>query len=68
MNDRLIRLPELIRVSGLSASTVRRLEAQGVFPRRLRVSANVVAWRLHEVIAWLETRTANAVSAPRNSN
>ncbi len=68
MEDRLIRLPEVVRLCGLSPSTVRRLEAQGSFPRRLRVSTNIVAWRWQEVSAWLDSRVATSVAKLTGTN
>lgn len=56
MNDRLVRLSEVVNLTGISTSTIRRLEKQGVFPPRLQISANVVAWRLHDIDKWIDNR------------
>lgn len=57
MSDRLIRLPELLALcGGIGASTVRRLELHSNFPKRLKISTNVVAWRLKEVVDWVQSR------------
>jgi prophage regulatory protein len=50
----LLRLPAVIERTGLSRSTIWRLEHAGKFPRRRRVSANVVAWLEIEVAAWIQ--------------
>ncbi len=52
---RLLRLPEVCEVTGLSATTVWRREKDGVFPRRKRLGANLVAWRSDEIEAWIDT-------------
>ena len=39
-----IREPETLNRSGLSKSTVRRLEAAGEFPPRMQLSLNCVGW------------------------
>lgn len=60
--DRIILLPELMSRTGLTGSTISRLEKAEMFPLRIRVgtsSANGrVGWSLAEVTAWLEARKA----------
>ena len=55
---RLIRLPEVLSRTGVSAMTVWRWERAGVFPRRVRIGSNTVAWPESEVTAWCEARVA----------
>ncbi len=51
-----LRLPEVKRLSGLSRSTIYRLEAGGTFPTRVKLSERATAWRTDEILAWLEAR------------
>ena len=51
---RLLRLPDVCEVTGLSPTTVWRREKDGQFPRRRRLGANIVAWRSDEIEAWIE--------------
>jgi prophage regulatory protein len=39
--------------TGLSRSTIWRLERQGVFPKHRRISSNAVAWLEQEVNEWV---------------
>src|SRR5262245_58273806 len=39
--------------TGLSRSTIWRLERQGVFPKHRRISANAVGWLEQEVNEWV---------------
>lgn len=39
-----------------SLNHIRRLEAQGKFPKRIRIGENRVAWRRDEVEAWVQDR------------
>jgi prophage regulatory protein len=54
--------PELIFAREISAKIpyslnhLRRLEAQGDFPRRIRIGANRIAWLRDEVEQWLADR------------
>lgn len=61
-NEWLIRLPEVIRRTGLSRSTIYRLfndQASG-FPKPVKVGARMIAWRPSAIDAWqrdLSTQT-----------
>jgi prophage regulatory protein len=62
--DPYLRLREIERLTGLSKSTVYRLEALGQFPRRVKLSERASAWRASEVTRWLADRPrANSKSA-----
>lgn len=52
----LIRLPEVRRLTGLARSTLYRLEREGRFVPRVRLSQRATAWRLDEVLAWIADR------------
>lgn len=58
MNHRiaLLRLPDVQRLTGLSRSSIYRLEALGEFPKRVRLSERAVAWREEELVNWNEAR------------
>ena len=55
-------LPELILTSEIaqripySQNHLRRLEAKGSFPKRVRIGANRVAWVRQEIDSWIEAR------------
>ena len=59
-DDRLIRLHEVCRLTGLSKSTVYRLKGQRRFPQRVYGSDRAARWRLREVMAWIHGRDDNA--------
>jgi prophage regulatory protein len=59
----LIRLPEVKRLTGLSRSTIYRLERDGRFVPRVRLGERATAWRLSEILAWIDARPA-AQAAP----
>jgi len=52
MIDRFISIDEAVAQTGLSASTLRRLELAGRFPKRVRLSANRVGWPQSKVNRW----------------
>ena len=54
--DRWVREPERRRITGLSNTTWWRGEKAGTAPKRTRISANCVAWRLSQLLAWNEAQ------------
>lgn len=51
-----IRWPTVRDLTGLSRSTVDRLERAGSFPRRVVLSRNIVGWYRSAVLAWVQSR------------
>lgn len=64
---RILRLPEVLAITGLSPATIWRRERDGTFPRRVRVSPGRVGWFAHEVEAYLAglPRAHDASHTPR---
>jgi prophage regulatory protein len=59
---RLLRFPVVRERTGLSRSTIWRLERRGEFPKHYRIAPNVVAWSEQEVSNWIEERLGAAAS------
>ena len=53
---KLLRFPAIRERTGLSRSTIWRLERRGAFPKHRRLSANTVAWVEEEVNLWILER------------
>jgi prophage regulatory protein len=53
--DRILRLPELMEVTGLSSATIYRRIAAGRFPRAVALGKNARGWKASAVTAWLES-------------
>ena len=53
---KLLRFPTVRERTGLSRSTIWRLERCGDFPKHRRISANVVAWVEEEVMSWIHSK------------
>ena len=51
-----LRLQAVIRITGLSRSTLYRLIAEKRFPRPVRLGLRAVAWRRADIDAWGTTR------------
>jgi len=50
------RLPEVEQVSGLSRSSIYRLEASGEFPKRVKLGQRAVAWPREALLNWCRSR------------
>jgi prophage regulatory protein len=55
---KLLRLPEVKLLVGLSRSTLYLKIARGEFPAPIKLGGRAVAWIAHEIQDWVETRIA----------
>jgi len=51
-----IRFAQLQQRVPLSRTQIWRLERQGLFPKRIQLSANTVGWDAAEIDEWLQQR------------
>mgnify|MGYP001128622128 CR=1 FL=1 len=51
-----LRLKMVVDKTGLSRSTIYRLEAAGDFPKRVKLSRGTVAWHENDVDIWMLER------------
>jgi prophage regulatory protein len=55
-NTRVIRLPQVIELTGLSRSSIYAAVKRGVFPAPIRLGIRAVGWRCDAVEEWLSER------------
>jgi prophage regulatory protein len=48
-------LKDLERLTGLSETTISRMERKGAFPKRVKISARRVAWLKQDVLNWMDS-------------
>ena len=58
-----IRQSTLIPILGFSGTTLWRRVKQGTFPKPIKLSANVTAWRAEDVRAWIEAQGSTQSAA-----
>jgi prophage regulatory protein len=58
-----LRMPKVLEMTGLSRPTLYREIAQGRFPRPIKLTAASRAWKLSEIIEWIESRERGAAPA-----
>jgi len=51
--ERIMRIQEVVDLTGLSRTTIWRKERAGEFPARVRLGENSVGWRAGEVNRWI---------------
>ena len=54
----LLKIEEIIKMTGLSRSTVNRLayDPEDDFPSPIKVSSNTVRWLMSDMMSWLEAK------------
>jgi prophage regulatory protein len=67
MNTRILKWQDLAPIVGCSRVTIWRMEKAGDFPKRIRISPQMVGWLEHEVEAWLAQRMAVRVEDERET-
>lgn len=59
IQERFLRLPEVIHQCGLSRSTLYDLIARNAFPAQVSLGGKNVAWLQSEITAWMAERIAH---------
>lgn len=57
MNDRFLRVREVLDRTGLTRATLYRRIEEGQFPKQVKLGPAMVAWRQSEVEEWMEDPT-----------
>ena len=60
-NQTLVRPKEAAAMLGISRKHLYALADQPTFPKRIHVSDRVVAWRVADIEAWIDTRAQGGV-------
>ena len=53
---RLLRMRDVVAITGLSKNTILRLVKAGSFPEPIQIAPRSVAWRWCDIRDWLESR------------
>ena len=56
MDNQIIKLPAVIKLSALSSATIYRLIKIGEFPKQIKLSERSSGWLLNEVEQWLDDK------------
>jgi len=58
----MLRLAQVINLTGLGKTKIYELQGEGRFPMRVKITAHAVGWVEDEVQAWLAQRVAASAS------
>ncbi|MGO1190117.1 helix-turn-helix transcriptional regulator [Vibrio casei] len=56
MSNKILRLPEVINMVGLSKATIYAHMRNGLFPKNLSLGANSTGWLESEIQEWITAR------------
>ena len=59
------RLPEVLRQTGLSRSTIYEMISRGEFPRQVKLSRRAAGWIANDVQEWIHSRVDSRSSGTR---
>ena len=57
---RLIKLPEVVRMTGVPESSVYWRISKGQFPRPIKIGERASAWKSDDIEAWIAAKVAAA--------
>ena len=60
MEDRILRLPEVLALTGLSRSTIYPRVEEGTFPKQINLGSRAVGWLDSDVQNWLCDRVSES--------
>lgn len=56
MTNQILKLPDVMRFTGLSRSSIYAFMQEGDFPKSIKLSARSVGWLKEEIDSWLDNR------------
>lgn len=62
MSEQILKMPEVIRATGLARSTIYKLISENRFPKQIKLTSFSSGWLQSEVEAWI----ADRIAASRN--
>lgn len=60
MNERILRLPEVEKVTGLPRPSIYRMMKDNEFPKAINISTRSIGWLGSEVDDWIEKKVKQA--------
>lgn len=63
-----LRLPDVIKKTGLSRSHIYKLRGEGKFPAGTHLSERIVVWRESEIDEWLAEKFSKAHLNPKTGD
>ena len=64
MTNRILRLPDVLNLTGLARSTIYAKISAGQFPKPFKLGQRAVGWLEADVHSWIETKVLESESTP----
>src|SRR6516225_6986937 len=64
VRDVLVRITDVCAITGLSVPTIYRLMGRESFPRPVKITSTARAWKLSEIMAWVDSRQREEPASP----
>jgi len=58
MSEQILKLPEVIKMSGLARSTIYKLISEDRFPKQIKLTKFSSGWIKSEIDCWIDERIA----------
>lgn len=58
MSEQILKLPDVIKTTGLARSTIYKLISEDSFPKQIKLTSFSSGWLLSEVDEWIKQRIA----------
>lgn len=58
MNNRILRVNDVMAVTGLPRSTIYAYRASGNFPRQVKLGPRAVGWLERDIQQWIDQRSS----------
>lgn len=58
MSEQILKMPDVIRATGLARSTIYKLISENRFPKQIKLTSFSSGWLQSEIEAWIEDRVA----------
>ncbi|MEP7307502.1 MAG: AlpA family phage regulatory protein [Acidobacteriota bacterium] len=62
--DRVLRLNEVKRITGLSRTTIWQMERSGKFPKHVRLTGKAIGWLESQIGGWMYALAAPPMPEP----
>ncbi|MDH5548082.1 MAG: AlpA family transcriptional regulator [Gammaproteobacteria bacterium] len=59
MSDIVLRLPDVVRRTGMSKSTIYMMVGEGSFPAPIKLSHRAIGWRESEIDSWIAKKVSH---------
>lgn len=55
-SDKILRMPEVVKITGVSYKTIYRNMELGLFPKQVKIGVRCVGWLQSDIDEWLSDR------------